>query len=69
LNQTSSPVYDAQLGVDSVSVLVEYKFVPKVAGCYVLTTFDNYILYIGLSINPLNTASTFFIAFAISGLA
>jgi excinuclease UvrABC nuclease subunit len=31
--------------------LVEYKSVPKVDGCYVLTTFDNHILYIGLSNN------------------
>jgi excinuclease UvrABC nuclease subunit len=29
--------------------LSSFKFVPKKAGCYVLTTFDNYILYIGLS--------------------
>lgn len=26
-----------------------FKFVPRVDGCYVLTTFDNEILYIGLS--------------------
>lgn len=29
--------------------LSSYKSVPKVDGCYVLTTFDNVILYIGLS--------------------
>ncbi len=28
-----------------------FKFVPKEAGCYVLTTFDNDILYIGYSVN------------------
>jgi hypothetical protein len=28
-----------------------YKNIPKMAGCYVLTTFDNDILYIGLSDN------------------
>ena len=26
-----------------------YKYVPKVAGCYIITTYDNDILYIGLS--------------------
>lgn len=26
-------------------------FIPKVSGCYVLTTFDDMILYIGLSTN------------------
>lgn len=31
--------------------LVSFKLVPKVTGCYVLTTFDNNILYIGLSEN------------------
>lgn len=31
-----------------------YKSVPKISGCYVLTTFDDDILYIGLSEN-LNT--------------
>ncbi len=31
--------------------LSSYKLVPKGAGCYVLTTFDNNILYIGLSDN------------------
>ena len=31
--------------------LASYKSVPKVTGCYVLTTFDNDILYIGLSDN------------------
>lgn len=31
--------------------LTSFKFVPKEAGCYVLTTFDNHILYIGLSDN------------------
>lgn len=30
------------------------KFVPKEAGCYVLTTFDFQILYIGLSDNLFN---------------
>lgn len=29
--------------------LSSFKFVPKGRGCYVLTTFDNDILYIGLS--------------------
>mgnify|MGYP003396698001 FL=1 len=31
--------------------LASFKSVPKVFGCYVLTTFDNHILYIGLSDN------------------
>lgn len=31
--------------------LLTYKYVPKVEGCYVLTTYDNDILYIGLSKN------------------
>lgn len=33
--------------------LSSYKYVPKDCGCYVLTTFDNDILYIGLSDNLL----------------
>ena len=31
--------------------LSSFKLVPKVAGCYVLTTFEDYILYIGLTEN------------------
>jgi len=31
--------------------LASYKSVPKVTGCYVLATFENEILYIGLSEN------------------
>lgn len=31
--------------------LSSFKSVPKVTGCYVLTTFDNDILYVGLSDN------------------
>ena len=31
--------------------LVSFKYVPKETGCYILTTFDNDILYIGLSVN------------------
>lgn len=31
--------------------LVSFKSVPKESGCYILTTFDNDILYIGLSEN------------------
>lgn len=31
--------------------LASFKSVPKVDGCYILTTFDNDILYIGLSNN------------------
>lgn len=31
--------------------LVSFKAVPSSSGCYVLTTFDNDILYIGLTIN------------------
>ena len=31
--------------------LIAYKSVPKVNGCYVLTTFENDILYIGLAID------------------
>jgi len=31
--------------------LASYKFIPKKSGCYILTTFDNDILYIGLSTN------------------
>jgi len=31
--------------------LTSYKSVPKVEGCYVLSTFDDIILYIGLSKN------------------
>lgn len=31
--------------------LESFKFVPKQAGCYVLATFENEILYIGLSDN------------------
>lgn len=31
--------------------LASFKFVPKVGGCYVITTFDCDILYIGLSEN------------------
>ncbi len=31
--------------------LASFKFVPKVSGCYVITTFDGDILYIGLSEN------------------
>lgn len=31
--------------------LAFYKAVPKVDGCYIITTFDNDILYIGLSNN------------------
>lgn len=34
--------------------LSSFKLVPKQAGCYVLTTFDNDILYIGLSENLFN---------------
>lgn len=35
---------------DKVSFkLASYKFVPEVMGCYVLSTFGNDILYIGLS--------------------
>jgi hypothetical protein len=30
------------------------RFIPQVAGCYVLTTFDNTVLYIGLSVNLRN---------------
>lgn len=26
-----------------------HKFVPQVAGCYVLTTFDGHVLYVGLT--------------------
>ena len=32
-------------------ILASYKSVPKDCGCYVLTTFDNHVLYIGLSDN------------------
>jgi predicted GIY-YIG superfamily endonuclease len=32
-------------------VLASFKSVPEDFGCYVLTTFDNHILYIGLSNN------------------
>jgi excinuclease UvrABC nuclease subunit len=28
-----------------------FKIVPKLPGCYILTTFSNYILYVGLSNN------------------
>lgn len=31
--------------------LSAYKKVPKISGCYVLTTFDNNILYIGKTVN------------------
>jgi len=31
--------------------LESFKYVPLVAGCYILTTFDDDILYIGLSEN------------------
>jgi hypothetical protein len=31
-----------------------YKAIPRVAGCYILTTFSNDILYIGLSTNLYN---------------
>ena len=31
--------------------LASYKLVPKEAGCYVITSFDNEILYIGLAQN------------------
>jgi len=31
-----------------------YKSVPKISGCYILTTFENDILYIGLSDNLYN---------------
>lgn len=31
--------------------LASFKLVPKVDGCYIITTFDNDILYIGLSNN------------------
>ena len=31
--------------------LSSYKLVPKAFGCYALSTFDNHILYIGLSEN------------------
>jgi len=31
--------------------LSSFKSVPKTAGCYILTTFEDYILYIGLSEN------------------
>lgn len=34
--------------------LSSYKTVPKEAGCYILTTFDDAILYIGLSDNLFN---------------
>lgn len=34
-----------------IFALASYKSVPKDFGCYVLTTFDNHILYIGLSEN------------------
>lgn len=34
--------------------LASFKFIPKVAGCYVLSTFENDILYIGLSDNLFN---------------
>jgi len=40
-----SPTYRVQFK------LASYKSVPKVDGCYVLTTFDDNILYIGLSNN------------------
>ena len=31
--------------------LKSWKFVPKVTGCYVLTTFDGEVLYVGLTDN------------------
>jgi excinuclease UvrABC nuclease subunit len=31
--------------------LSSFKFVPKEAGCYILTTFDDNILYVGLTDN------------------
>ena len=31
--------------------LSSFRTVPKTAGCYILTTFDGAILYIGLSVN------------------
>ena len=31
--------------------LTSYKQVPKESGCYILSTFDNEVLYIGLSVN------------------
>jgi excinuclease UvrABC nuclease subunit len=31
--------------------LSSFKMVPKTSGCYILSTFDGVILYIGLSIN------------------
>jgi hypothetical protein len=34
--------------------LSSYKNVPKISGCYVLSTFENDILYIGLSDNLYN---------------
>jgi len=34
--------------------LLYYKEVPKYAGCYVLTTFDDEIIYIGLAVNLYN---------------
>jgi excinuclease UvrABC nuclease subunit len=40
------------LPIDKVHFkLASFKSVPKQTGCYVLTTFDNHILYIGLSDN------------------
>lgn len=31
--------------------LADLKYVPKTSGCYVLTTYDNRILYIGMATN------------------
>lgn len=31
--------------------LASFKLIPKTAGCYILATFEDYILYIGLSDN------------------
>lgn len=43
------------LPIDKVHFKLEsFKSVPKNTGCYVLTTFDNDILYIGLSDNLFN---------------
>lgn len=40
------------LPTDKVSfVLSSFKSVPHIQGCYVLSTFDNLILYIGLATN------------------
>lgn len=31
--------------------LTSYKQVPKISGCYILSTYDNFVLYIGLATN------------------